>query len=351
MSSWELKGPEVVENVRLLTFEPSYDKYGLLNRRLLTVKHAEYQPWHTSLFKVNEKIELLCQDSGIRGCWFRCTVLEVSRRQMKVQYDDVKDEDGCENLKEWIPTFRLAMPDKFGMRCSGRPTIRPACPSPDQVDLAFEVGTPVDAWWSDGWWEGVVTGIGNHGDENVQVYIPGENLFLNIHKKNLRVSRDWMGDQWVDIETNSDILSAISAGFSQDTKLTASASAVAKEVKSDGFPMSCHEAPSSTKLDIDLAGTAPSDGPLNDIDRLNDKKQPLIEDKYNEDNDNHANDSHEKGNIDYVHGSDDDIDNYDSNDDENDDVGDEGENGDKLEIVESETAAQKCESEPMEVVA
>uniref|UniRef100_A0A5B7B327 BAH domain-containing protein n=1 Tax=Davidia involucrata TaxID=16924 RepID=A0A5B7B327_DAVIN len=340
---------------QMLTYEPSYEKYGLLSRRLLPHKPAEHQPWHTGLFKVNEKIELLCQDSGIRGCWFRCTVLEVSRRQMKVQYDDVKDEDGCGNLEEWVPTFRLAMPDKLGMRCSGRPTIRPACPSHGQIDLAFEVGTPLDVWWSDGWWEGIVTGISNHGDESLQIYIPSENLFLNIHKKNLRVSRDWMGDQWVDIETNPDILSAISATISQDTNL--SVSAVANEVKSDGFPMSCDEVPSGTKLDIvedkklDLVVMAPSDGPLNDIDRVNDEKQPLIEDKYNEDNGNHANDSHEVGNVDYVHGNDDDVDKYHNDDDDNNDVGDEGENGDRLEIEEFETAVQKCEPELMEVVA
>uniref|UniRef100_A0A5B7B527 BAH domain-containing protein n=1 Tax=Davidia involucrata TaxID=16924 RepID=A0A5B7B527_DAVIN len=335
---------------QMLTYEPSYQKYGLLSRRLLSHKHAR-QPWHTTLFKVNEKVELLCQDSGIRGCWFRCTVLEVSRRQMKVQYDDVKDEDGCGNLEEWIPAIRLAMPDKLGMRCSGRPTIRPARPSHDQTDLAFEVGAPADAWWSDGWWEGVVTGISNRGDESLQVYIPSENLFLNMNTQNLRVSRDWVENQWVDIEVNPNILSTMSSTISWDSKL--SVSAVAKKVKSDGFPMSCHEVPFGTKLNIveeeklDLAGMAPSDGPLNDRDWVNDENQPLMEDKFNEDNGNHADDSHENGNVDYVHGNDDDIDNYGNN---NDDVGDEGENGDKLEI-ESETAAQKCESELVEMMA
>lgn len=57
------------------------------------------------------------------------------------------------------------MPDKLGIRCPGRPTIRPAVLH-DQIDPSFEVGAFVDAWWSDGWWEGVVTGIGNSGDES-----------------------------------------------------------------------------------------------------------------------------------------------------------------------------------------
>lgn len=75
-------------------------KYEMLRRRLIPkyVKNREFAS-DNSVFKVGEKIELLCQDSGIRGCWFRCTVLQVSRRQLKVQYDDLNDEDGGGNLE------------------------------------------------------------------------------------------------------------------------------------------------------------------------------------------------------------------------------------------------------------
>lgn len=66
----------------------------------------------------------------------------------------------------------MAASDKLGMRCSGRYIIRP-WPSEDFSDCSFEVGAPVDAWWSDGWWEGVVTGIDKPGDDNLHVYFPG----------------------------------------------------------------------------------------------------------------------------------------------------------------------------------
>ncbi|XWS11342.1 hypothetical protein CRYUN_Cryun38cG0075600 [Craigia yunnanensis] len=191
----------------LLAYKTSYKKikYALSGKRLLSLKHAESQHSYGSVFKVNQKIELLCQDSGIRGCWFRCTVLQVSRKQMKVQYDDVQDEDGYGNLKEWIPISKLAMPDKLGMRYSGRLTVRPA-PSSSQTALVLKVGASVDAWWSDGWWEGVITGVNSGGDDNLQVYFPGENLFLNIHKNDLRISRDWDGNHWIDIEARPDML-------------------------------------------------------------------------------------------------------------------------------------------------
>lgn len=63
------------------------------------------------------------------------------------------------------------MPDKLRMRCSGRAALRP---SPNgQTDLICEVGAAVDAWWSDGWWEGVIIGIDDWGNDSLQVYIPG----------------------------------------------------------------------------------------------------------------------------------------------------------------------------------
>lgn len=74
-------------------------KYNLSHRRRISQKHVGTQPCPTPTFKVDEKIEILCQDSGIRGCWFRCTVLRISHKQMKVRYVDVQDEDGCGNLE------------------------------------------------------------------------------------------------------------------------------------------------------------------------------------------------------------------------------------------------------------
>lgn len=85
------------------TFGPAYNnkriKDGLLARRLLALKHVESLPYFPQKCRVDEKIELLCQDSGIRGCWFRCTILQVAHKQLKVRYDDVKDEAGSANLE------------------------------------------------------------------------------------------------------------------------------------------------------------------------------------------------------------------------------------------------------------
>ncbi|XP_022716759.1 uncharacterized protein LOC111275597 isoform X2 [Durio zibethinus] len=294
----------------LMTYETSYKKikYALSGKRMLSLKHAERQRLYGSVFKVDEKIELLCQDSGIRGCWFRCTVLQVSSKQMKVQYDDVQDEDGCGNLEEWIPIFKLATRDKLGIRCSGRSTVRPAPPS-SQTVLAVEVGAAVDAWWSDGWWEGVVTGANSSGDDNLQVYFPGENLFLNIHKKDLRISRDWDGDHWIDIEARPDILSVISALISPGLEMKVSmSSTVVTDAKVDDGTMPIEVVAAKTVLNVaegekpELANQDCSDNVLEDTGGTKDekdgdgsdgKKPPPSENGNNENADN-ANIIHDK---------------------------------------------------------
>ncbi|GAB2284756.1 hypothetical protein Dimus_019210 [Dionaea muscipula] len=226
-------------------------KYDLSGRRFLTSKDDEWKHWYIQLFKVDEKIELLCQDSGIRGCWFRCTILEVSRKQIKVRYDDVEDQDGCGNLEEWVPAFRLASPDKLGMRCPKRPTIRPCrATAADPEYVSLEVGAAVDAWWSDGWWEGVVATIKDVASDHLQVYIPGENLFLDVMRTDIRVSRDWVEGQWVDIKKKPEML----PGATTPEIKVSIASTHTKVEKPDDLSISNHDVIVSPAMD-DVPGS------------------------------------------------------------------------------------------------
>lgn len=77
-------------------------------------------------------------------------------------------------LQEWVQAVKFALPDKLGMRFSGRRTIRPIFPAVDETDPVFDIGVAVDAWWSDGWWEGVVTGPkADNTDDTFKIYFPG----------------------------------------------------------------------------------------------------------------------------------------------------------------------------------
>ncbi|XP_038691523.1 uncharacterized protein LOC119989856 [Tripterygium wilfordii] len=204
---------------QIMKGEPAYPKLTLkISRKTMGTRLVIPKSQCLSSFKVGEKIELLCQDSGIRGCWFRCNVLQVSMKRLKVQYDDVKDAGTSGSLEEWVPASREAAPDKLGMRCPGRLRIRPQSPK-DSSNCVFEIGAAVDAWWNDGWWEGVVTRTDIYKNDNLQIYLPGENKFLPIQRKHLRTSRDWVGDRWVDIKAKPDIISHLSSNNSNSTKL------------------------------------------------------------------------------------------------------------------------------------
>lgn len=333
------------------TYEPANKNLidGLLAQRLLSLKHVNSQPRFTPRFKVGEKIELLCQDSGIRGCWFRCTILQVTRKQLKVCYDDLKDDDGSTNLEEWIPAVKFAAPDKLGMRVPGRQTIRPIPSSVDQIKPPLDVGVAVDAWWSDGWWEGVVIGVNNCEDDNIKIYFPGEN-FMSTQMKYLRISRDWVGDTWIDIEAKKDILSAINSANALESKLSAS-STVIKEVKSDDVAGS--EADTTTVIEVICdegklnCATTASNGLAEDVDPADDKNpSPLIHES-NEDDDYYK--INDIRNLEGDVGGSDDNDDIDD-DDVEDDVQSEDDNA--LDMDASETSAQNCKLvEIMEVVA
>ncbi|CAI0374337.1 unnamed protein product [Linum tenue] len=166
------------------------------------------------MFKVGDEIELLCEDSGIRGCWFRCKVLEASKKRLKVQYLDVLDVETDINLEEWVPANKVAAPDKLGIRHVGRQRVRP--PPPDDLrNCTFEVGVPIDAWWSDGWWEGVVSAAGK---DRLQVYLPGEGKSLSVGQKHVRISRDWVENRWVNVKPKTDILDYLSLNMGCNSK-------------------------------------------------------------------------------------------------------------------------------------
>lgn len=223
-------------------FWPACSNLGcnLTTRRPLSVKFIGPRNLPKPPFKSDDKIELLCQDSGIRGCWFKCTILRVSRMRLKVRYDNVKNEDDSGNLEEWVPAFKVAASDKLSMRLSGRYTVRP-CPECNCIpeNSVLQIGSAVDTWWNDGWWEGVFIGMECCGDGSLQVYIPGENFFLSCQRKNVRLSNDWSGNSWIMIDAKPDILSQLSS-VSPVAKPIAS-SVLAKASESDCSSMSNRE--------------------------------------------------------------------------------------------------------------
>lgn len=86
-------------------------------------------------------------------------------------------------LKEWILASRIVVPDDLGLRLPERTRIRPQSNKRGNSFVA-DVGYIVDAWWHDGWWEGIVIqkefDARYHAKYNV--YFPGTAfLFIFLH--------------------------------------------------------------------------------------------------------------------------------------------------------------------------
>ncbi|XP_010511864.2 PREDICTED: uncharacterized protein LOC104787905 isoform X2 [Camelina sativa] len=160
--------------------------------------------------KKGSLVEVLSEDSGIRGCWFRALVLKKHKDKVKVQYQDIQDaDDESKKLEEWVLTSQIAAGDSLeGLRIKGRKVVRPMLKPSIENDVgAVGVGMPVDVWWCDGWWEGIV--MQKVSEDKFEVYLPGEKKMSAFHRRDLRQSREWLEDEWVNIRSRSDLVSTV----------------------------------------------------------------------------------------------------------------------------------------------
>lgn len=73
----------------------------------------------------------------------------------------------------------MAAPDEYGIRAAGRKTVRPSVQSSQVRSLSpVGVGTSVDVWRYDGWWEGIVLEEPEKG--MFSVYFPGWKISIQF---------------------------------------------------------------------------------------------------------------------------------------------------------------------------
>ncbi|KAL9246175.1 hypothetical protein vseg_019744 [Gypsophila vaccaria] len=158
---------------------------------------------------VGSVVEVLSQDSGMRGCWLRATITKKHKNKVKVSYHDVKDaEDESKRLEEWLLASRIAVRDEMGLRYHGRTTIRPSFPfDGGKMQQAFNIGAVVDAWQFDGWWEGIV--IQKKTSETFRVYFLGEKREAVFYGSDLRHSQEWMENTWRKLSERPDVAASI----------------------------------------------------------------------------------------------------------------------------------------------
>uniref|UniRef100_F6HZB9 Agenet domain-containing protein n=1 Tax=Vitis vinifera TaxID=29760 RepID=F6HZB9_VITVI len=93
--------------------------------------------------KKGEKVEVSSEEEGLRGSWYTATVLRPVTKKTKKIYVEyhtlMSEEDDSKPLRESVDAI----------------LVRPY--PPREVGRRFKLMEEVDAFYSDGWWEGVVT--------------------------------------------------------------------------------------------------------------------------------------------------------------------------------------------------
>ncbi|VAH26082.1 unnamed protein product [Triticum turgidum subsp. durum] len=169
-------------------------------------------------------LEALCQDSGVRGCWFKCVVLRRREKdnKVRVQYQDLLNSKDKGQLREWLKVARIAEPDHLGIRLTERPMLRPQLPTCyRKVESPVAVGVIVDAWLNGGWWEGIVLQEDNVG--HILVYLQGEGRLVELKVNSLRKSFEWREEQWIPLDARKDVAAKITLDLKKQKGIRQSA--------------------------------------------------------------------------------------------------------------------------------
>ncbi|XP_028783125.1 uncharacterized protein LOC114739246 [Neltuma alba] len=135
--------------------------------------------------------------------------------------------------QEWVSASRIAARDHLDLRLNGRTTIRPAPQSSlCKFSGVVNVGSIVDVWRHDGWWEGIV--VQKESEATCHVYFPGEKFVLILGSGELRRAQEWTGSGWVRVRERPDLVSSILSSLktSQDPSKSAAAACAGDAVLS-----------------------------------------------------------------------------------------------------------------------
>ncbi|XP_008234600.1 PREDICTED: uncharacterized protein LOC103333529 [Prunus mume] len=139
----------------------------------------EPKPWMKEGFVQGTQVEICTDEDGFQGAWFAANIVKVmGKDKFLIRYKSIKTDDGKEFLTEEVDAQH----------------IRP-CPPETVVVESFSLNEEVDAFYNDGWWEGVIRKVLR--GPRYRVYFKGTKDELLFEHSDLRPRQDWIDRTWV----------------------------------------------------------------------------------------------------------------------------------------------------------
>ncbi|KAI3448466.1 hypothetical protein Pfo_005131 [Paulownia fortunei] len=145
-------------------------------------------------FKKGADVEISSDEEGFRGSWYAGTVIRAPGNVKKgsakvlVEYKTLmEDEAGMRPLREELELVQL----------------RPLPPRENR--RSFKFSEEVDAYYNDGWWEGIITEV--VGEDKYLVFFRGSREQIPFKASELRLHREWAYGKWVPpLESSPDVM-------------------------------------------------------------------------------------------------------------------------------------------------
>ncbi|KAG2699153.1 hypothetical protein I3760_07G179400 [Carya illinoinensis] len=130
-------------------------------------------------FKKGTPVEVSSDEDGFQGAWFAATVLDaIGQEKYLIEYRSLRTEDDTNFLREEVDIQHIRPPPpEFVMACD------------------FNLNEEVDAFYNDGWWEGVISRVLK--GSRYKVYFKGTKDEEEFQHSALRPRLDWIDGTWV----------------------------------------------------------------------------------------------------------------------------------------------------------